>query len=621
MKAFPTILSLGFIFASWAALGAVPPGERIYRQHCAVCHEGGVAKAPERTMLEMLAPEAILRALEEGVMRVQGSALTPEERRLLAEHLAGASLGGTELAERLPRCPERPFDYNAPPEMVGWGVDLGNRRHFDRRFTRIDGGNIHRLQLAWVFPFPGAVRVRSQPAVAGGSLFVGSQDGTVYALDQNSGCIRWTFRASAEVRTGIVVEPWRAGEQADPLLFFGDLIGNVYALGAVSGDLRWRDRPDGHPSLTITAAPALYGGRLYVPLSSLEVTAAGDPHYPCCTFRGGVAVYDAHSGQRLAVLRTIEEEPKQVGRNPLGTPIYAPSGAPVWNTPAIDPKLRRFYFGTGENYSSPSTDTSDAILAYGVDDYRRLWVMQATRGDAWNISCETPERTNCPVEDGPDYDFGAAVIRTSLPDGREVLLAGQKSGEVFALDPRDGGVLWRRKLGRGGIQGGVHFGMAADGQVLYVPMSDFYGGPRWPGEGRPGMYAVDIASGEVLWFRRAEDRCAGREHCQPGFSAAVSAIDGAVVAGGMDGRLVAFARADGAVLWEFDALRTFPALGGFQARGGSFGGAAGPVFAGDMMYVPSGYGIYSHMPGNALLAFRLAGEGEEKEGGETSTTR
>jgi polyvinyl alcohol dehydrogenase (cytochrome) len=123
-----------------------------------------------------------------------------------------------------------------------------------------------------------------------------------------------------------------------------------------------------------------------------------------------------------------------------------------------------------------------------------------TAGDAWNMGCETEERINCPPEDGPDYDFGAATLLATTSEGRDLVLAGQKSGDVYALDPaRGGAIVWQKKLGRGGIQGGVHFGMALDGDVLYVPMSDFDGGPRWPGKALPGMYAVDIRNGDVLW--------------------------------------------------------------------------------------------------------------------------
>ncbi|MDO8860449.1 PQQ-binding-like beta-propeller repeat protein [Haliea sp. E1-2-M8] len=581
-------------------------GAALYQQYCASCHEGGVAKAPQYSLLEIMPPSSILRAMQGGVMQTQAAEMTAAEQQRVAEYLSGQTLAEADMQSEAPICSaERAqFDFGARPDTRGWGVNPGNHRFYDNEVAGVTAANIGELELKWAFAFPGALRARSQPAIAGGALYVGSQDGTVYALDRETGCIRWRFATVAEVRNGIVVADWAQGSSAPPLLYFGDLVGNVYALNAVTGELVWRDRPDDHPSLTLTASPALHGNRLYVPLSSLEVTAAADPGYACCTFRGGVAVYNAGTGEKLHTSYTIAEKPAVVGRNAVGTERIAPSGSPVWNTPALDPARGVMYVGTGENYSSPANNTSDAILALSLEDGSIVWSQQMTAGDAWNMGCETEERVNCPPEDGPDYDFGAATILATTSEGRDLVLAGQKSGEVFALDPDNGGeIVWRRKLGRGGIQGGVHFGMALEGDVLYVPMSDFDGGPRWPGEMFPGMYAVDIRTGEQLWFNRNANICDGREFCQPGLSAAASALEGAVIAGAMDGVLRAYDKRDGKVLWSFDSVREFRTTDGGTAHGGSFGGAAGPVFSDGMMFVNSGYGIYFHMPGNVLLAF------------------
>lgn len=598
----------------------VPAGESLYRQHCEQCHGGTVEKAPPISLLQIMSPGSILRAMEQGVMQSQAAGMSDAERRTLAEHLTGQALASGQTTPPAPLCegPHASFDFAAQPDTRGWGVTHDNRRYFDADITSLKAADLPGLSLRWAFAFPEAIRARSQPATAGGSLFVGSQNGTVYALDQETGCIRWTFSTVAEVRTAIVVAPWREDQEAHPLLYFGDLVGNIYAVDAVTGQQAWRDRPDDHPSLTLTAAPVLHGDRLYVPMSALEVTAAADPAYACCTFRGGVAAYDAKSGEKLWVGYTIDQPPRVVGKNAVGTDRIAPSGAPIWGTPTIDAKRGVMYVGTGENYSSPANDTSDAILALSLEDGRIVWRQQMTVGDAWNMGCETEEKINCPPENGPDYDFGAATILATTAAGRDIVLAGQKSGEVFGLDPDDRGkILWRQKLGRGGIQGGVHFGMAVDGDTLYVPMSDFDGGPRWPGEPKPGMYAVELGSGKVKWFTPAKDICAGREFCQPGISAPASAIPGAVVAGAMDGWLRAYDSESGRIIWAFDTAVPHETLGGGRATGGSIGGGAGPVFKGDMMFVNSGYGIYFHMPGNVLLAFgKPEGGGEQKAGGD-----
>jgi polyvinyl alcohol dehydrogenase (cytochrome) len=586
------LLSILCILAALPGWSSEPEadGAALYDTHCAQCHNGSVSKAPPLSLLQIMSASSVLRAIDSGVMQEQAAGMSQIEKRVLAEHLTGQSLDSSTTAQPAPTCTgdAAEFDYTAQPDARGWGVTAGNRRFFGSDQTSLDASDLPKLELKWAFAFPDAIRARSQPATAGGALFVGSQNGTVYALDQETGCIRWTFSTVAEVRTGIVAAPWEE-KGTPPLIFFGDLIGNVYAVNAVTGELAWRDRPDDHPSLTLTAAPVLHDGLLLVPMSALEVTAAADPAYACCTFRGGVAAYNSRTGKKLWTGYTIDEAPRVVGKNAVGTDRIAPSGAPIWNTPSIDAKRGVMYVGTGENYSSPANDTSDAIIALSLEDGRIVWSQQMTPKDAWNMGCETEEKINCPPEDGPDYDFGAATILATTSDGRDIVLAGQKSGEVFGLDPDNGGkVLWRRKLGRGGIQGGVH-----------VPMSDFYGGPRWPGEAKPGMFAVDIRTGKTLWYTATpDDVCNDREYCDPGLSAAASAIDGAVIGGAMDGHLRAYDSKSGKIIWDMDTAVSFDTLDGRQARGGSFGGGTGPVFKDDMLFVNSGYGIYFHMPGS-----------------------
>lgn len=593
------------LLLSAARTEAAEHGAALYETHCARCHNGATPRAPPKSLLAIMSSGAVLRALESGVMARYAAALSGAERRALVTHLTGRAPAPPGRSLAAPACAQaaRAAHTGSGPDVRGWGVDLDNRRHFDDTVTALSAATLADLELKWAFAYPDALRARSQPAVMGDTLFVGSQDGSVFALDKRTGCIRWRFQTVAEVRTGIVIGP-RDGPGERVLLYFGDLIGNLYALNAKDGTLVWRDRPDQHPSLTLTAAPALHDGVLYVPLSSLEVTEAADPDYACCTFQGGVAAYAAHSGRQLWKGRTIDKPPSPVGRNAAGTDRLAPSGAPVWNTPSIDAERGLLYVGTGENYSSPANAFSDAIVALRLDTGAIAWHRQMTAGDAWNMGCETAARINCPPEDGPDFDFGAATIIARDGEGRDVLLAGQKSGHVYALDlSRRGALRWRRKLGRGGIQGGVHFGMAVHGQTLYVPMSDFDGGPRWPGIARPGMFAVDITSGETLWYTAHADHCRGRAFCQPGISAAATSIPGAVLGGAMDGVLRAYAADTGEVVWAFDTAREFAATDGGAARGGSMGGASGAVPSGDMLFVNSGYGIYFHMPGAALLAF------------------
>ncbi len=595
-----------------AEAAATPPtGEQVYLERCAQCHEGGVPKAPHKMFLQMMATDAIHDALSTGIMQQQATGLSAAARVAVAEYLGGQSLADSQAKPEAQRCsgPAAKFDLNSPPAKAGWGMDRQNRRFVPAEIGGLAAADLPKLKLKWAFGYPKAQRARSQPLVALGAVYVGSQDGTVHALDFATGCTRWTFRASAEVRTAIQMDGWVAGTPAParPLLYFGDLMARVYAVDALTGQLVWKTKVDDHPNATVTAAPVLYDGRLYVPVSSLEVSSAGDPKYACCTFRGSIHALDAKTGATIWQSYTIPAAPSRTGTTSVGTAILGPSGAPIWNTPVLDTKRGVLYAGTGENYSSPADDRSDALLAFRLTDGKVLWARQKTSGDAWNVGCML-KNANCPKEEGPDVDFGAASILSTLPDGTDVLLAGQKSGDVYAVRPEDGSFVWHRKVGRGGIQGGVHFGMALDGNTLYVPISDMTGEEaegtnKNKGPPRAGMHALNATTGEVLWSTLADDRCHGLQYCEPGISAAVTAIPGAVIAGHMDGRLRAYEQATGKVLWETETRQPFTTVNGIAGMGGSMGGGAGPVVQQGHLLVNSGYGVYFHLPGNVLLVY------------------
>ncbi|MCU0976280.1 MAG: PQQ-binding-like beta-propeller repeat protein [Steroidobacteraceae bacterium] len=594
-----------------ADTAAPHPGAAVYTKACAECHEGGVARAPHKMFLQMMPTDGIVKALEQGVMQTQAAGLTPGERRAVAEYLTGHSLDEVIARTPPPSCegPRREFDLGRAPAKAGWGVTRENQRFIPADVAGLTAADLPKLELKWAFAFPGANRARSQPTVAMGAVFVGSQDGTVYALDKETGCVRWTFRASAEVRTPVIIEGWDAASPPDrPLAYFADFIARVYAVDARTGELVWVTKVDDHANATVTGAPVLLKDRLYVPISSLEVTSAADPKYACCTFRGAVASLDARSGATVWKTHTIDEPAREAGKTRIGTPILAPSGAPVWNSPSIDEQRGVLYVGTGENYSSPANDRSDALMAFELATGKLLWHRQKTEGDAWNVACMMKDNPNCPEEDGPDVDFGAGTIIARGAGGRDLLLAGQKSGDVYALDlAKRGEPVWHNKVGRGGIQGGIHFGMALDGQRLYVPISDMTSPEAevhlHDVPSKAGIYALDVATGKTLWSQPADNVCNGRQYCEAGISAAITAMPGAVLAGHMDGRLRAYEAETGKVLWEYDTTQDVTATDGSRAHGGSFGGGAGPIVQDGMLFAASGYGIYFHMPGNVLLAF------------------
>ncbi len=487
----------------------------------------------------------------------------------------------------------------------GWSIDPENSRSESAASAGLDRSQVSKLKLKWAFGFPGATSAFGQPSVAGGRLFVGSAGGAVYALDAQTGCTYWMFKAPQTVRTAISVAPYGTGHNA---IYFGDAQSTAYALDADTGALLWKTRVDEHPFSHITGSPMLFEERLYVPVSTgaEEFVAAGDPKYQCCTARGSLVALDAKNGERLWKTYTVPE-PKPIRVNSAGTQLMGPSGVSIWSAPTVDVQHKVLYVGTGNEHSGSETTNSDAVLAIDMESGKVLWSKQLTLADHWNVGCVLPGQVNCPEKPGEDTDIGSSPILVSLKDGKRLLLVGQKSGVMWALDPdAKGNVVWQMQLGKGGVLGGIMFGSAADGEKVYVPLSDFtLLGPTEGGDPKVGggLFALRIATGEKAWYAPPEKpKCTGTLGCTPAQMAAATLIPGAVFNGSMDGHLRAYDTTDGAVIWDFDTGRDFPTVNGVKAHGGSMS-ASGPVVSGGMLYVNSGYGALGGMPGNVLLAF------------------
>jgi polyvinyl alcohol dehydrogenase (cytochrome) len=603
-------------------------GAALYRQRCAVCHEGGASdRAPDRTILQYMPPASIARTLETGVMREMAGSLSPAERDAIAAFLtAGAPRAKSDPAPRPPvgLCPASPKSFSVEPgvpQWNGWSPDFSNHRFQPAAMAGITAADVPRLKLKWAFGFEGDSLAFSQPTVAAGTLFVGSQQGKVFSLDASTGCLRWSFQAETAVRTAVTIGPLSGKQPANYAVFFGDQRGGVYAVDAATGRLLWRVQADSHPQTRITGSPQFFRGRVYVPVSSAEEVASIDPHYECCRFRGSVVALDAETGAQLWKTYLVDEAPHPTTKSALGTQFLGPSGVAIWSAPTLDPEHKVLYVGTGNNYSDPAVTTSDAILALDMDTGKILWSRQLTPEDAYNSSCRTTME-NCPKSKGPDFDFGSSPILVALPGGHRALVAGQKSGVVYGLDPDNAGrVLWQARVGEGGVNGGVQWGSAADENNAYVALSDVtrtrheatINGQKMvtrtldPSKGG-GLFALRLATGEKVWQTLpSKSACQDRPNCSPAQSSALTAIPGAVFSGAMDGHLRAYSTADGHIVWDFDAVRDFTTVNGVSGRGGAFDGP-GPAIVGGILYVNSGYGRFGAMPGNVLLAFSVDGK-------------
>ncbi len=572
-----------------------PDGAAIFARDCVTCHNGAANnRAPAPDVLRQRSPEAILSALTAGGMRPQGGRLTGAERRAVAEYLGGRSLGGDITGATVGRCTNlSPIDV-APntPAWRGWSPSSANTRFQTEAQAGLTIKDLPRLTLKWAFGFPDATSAWSQPTVAGGRLFVGSQNGTVYSLDAKSGCIAWTFTAQTGVRTALVF-----GERAGRgyAVYFGDTGANVYALDAATGARLWTRRVDDHPFARITGSPTLDRGRLYVPVSSIEETAASQPGYQCCTFRGSVAALDTATGDIVWKLYTVGEA-KPIGKNAAGTTVLAPAGVGVWASPTVDRKRDVVYVVTGNTYAGTAAEPlTDSLLALEPKTGAIKWSKQFTSGDVFGCRAGSP---NCLEKAGPDFDFGTPALLVTTRAGHDLLLLGQKSGIAYAVDPdKQGEVVWQYRAGEGSIWGGIQWGMSVDDSRVYIPVSDI----RLPKPG--GLHAVDLVTGERVWYRPpAELKCKPSATCNAALISAPTLISGALFAGANDGGLRAYSAKDGEVIWEFDTNREFATINNVKATGGSIQGP-GPTIAGGMIYVNAGYGDHMGHAGNVLLAF------------------
>jgi polyvinyl alcohol dehydrogenase (cytochrome) len=594
----PTLVLLTTVAALHCA--AAVTGEAVYQKRCAACHDHATDSTPPRDTLKQLSVARILRTLDFGVMLNVANTMDREEREAVAKYL-GVERPDAPLPPQA-YCTDRTVNIGASPSPAwnGWGPDLSNTRY--TATSGISLNQVSKLKLKWAYAFEGDITAFGAPTVLGSTLFIGSAGGAVQALSTDTGCVRWIYHASGPVRSALVAVP----NGKTHVLVFTDLIGWAYGVEAESGKLLWKKKPEQHESTRLTGTAAVHDGVVFIPAASWEETRSGNPDYPCCTFRGSVTALRAKDGTEVWKTYTIRENPKELEKGEATVGKFGPSGAGVWGSPTLDAKRGLLYITTGDNYSTPATDLSDAVLALEIKTGRIVWSRQITPGDIFGGACTG---AGCP---GPDYDFGSSVLIEKLPNGHEVLLAGQKSGVVYALDPdRKGTILWQTRVGKGGTNGGVQWGMASDGQQVYAAVSDLarkvapgtviqVGLPPDPTQGG-GLTALRISNGEKVWYA-APQPCGSTPKCSPAQPAAVTAIPGVVFSGSDDGHLRAYATEDGKVLWDFDTVREYQTSNGVRGKGGSMDGA-GPVLVGGMLFVNSGYARNGGIAGNVLLAF------------------
>jgi polyvinyl alcohol dehydrogenase (cytochrome) len=491
------------------------------------------------------------------------------------------------------RCPDR-----AEPVAIGsvqwngWGKDLDNTRYQPEPAIR--ASDVEKLAPKWSYGYQGGTEF-GQPTIVDGRLFVAGSAGRVYALDAKTGCTYWTFDAPTGSRTAVVIGELGVSKRAQlpkklkrtlahldvikapSAAFFGDDNGNVYALDAQKGTLLWKTQAEAHPTARIIGAPLLYSDRLYVTVASTEDKLAATPGYSCCTFRGSVVALDISTGRVLWKTYTVLEEPQPTRKTSTGVQESAPAGAAIFSSPTIDPKRNVLYVTTGASTTSLEQSLTDAVAAFNLRDGKLRWVKQLSRTGELPLS-----------------NFTAAPVLRTLGTGNDVLLAAQKSGVVYGLDPDHGGeIYWQTRtpaVSAGGTSasGGIAWGIAVDYKSVYAANT------------AGTLSALDLKTGVPRWQTPApQPACAAAAaECSHGQSQAVSLMPGAAFSGSLDGHLRAYSTINGKVLWDFDTAKSYQTLNGVTAAGGPLdhGGAA---IVNGIVYINSG---------NALLAFSVDGK-------------
>ena len=621
-------------------------GLATFQARCTLCHANSVSerkgvrgaeRAQTTDVIRQMPPERIYQALTAGSMQAYAKDLSDVAKVRLAEFMSSRPMGSTGAggAAAMPnQCKANPpmTDPGKNPAWNGWGNDLANTRFQPAAAARLTAAQVPQLKLKWAFGYPAGMSSNIQPTILAGRLFVGSDNGYVYSLDANSGCVYWSFETGSAIRNSPAVGPITSpvisvpntgatargavptARGAAPIagsaaavpstpryaVFVGDTHANVYALDAQTGKLLWKIRADSHFVAEITAAIKYYNGTLFVPVSSSEASGSGSPGYSCCTARGSIVALDANTGKQTWKAWVVPEEPRSYKTMANGVMLYRPAGGAVSSSPTIDPVRNAIYFGTGHATTAPAPLTTDGILALDINTGTMLWSYQATANDVSMGGCSGTERSDaCPTPMGPDFDITNSPLLITLPGGKRALLGGTKSADLFALDPDNKGALLYRVNAAGGpinvtgraARGSIAWGGATDGQQVYY------------GAAAAGLVALKPGDGEIAWSFLGPSVIAGGRGA--GLGAAPTAIPGVVFQGATDGRLFAVSSADGKLLWQFNTAQEFTTINKVMARGGAIA-SSGAVIVDGMVYVGSGYAVTNGATaGNVLLAFGI----------------
>jgi polyvinyl alcohol dehydrogenase (cytochrome) len=625
---------------TWGSAQAQPAassGQQVYETRCKACHDGGNPRAPSRADLGQRAPGDIVTALTSGIMAPMAQGLSDGDKQAVAAYLTAAAApaegaapparaaraNGAEMPQVAvkgpsvpdPMCATNPPISATPGDWASTGIDDRSSR-FQRK-PGLTAADLPRLKVKWSFAMTGG----GQPTVVGDWLFVTNRSGKFYALDAHTGCVHWSVNDLVSRTTPMVIKSPISPSGWLTVVGQNDRI--VRAFDAQNGKELWKSAQlESHPISVLTGSPVIAGDRLLVPISSIEEAAAMSKSYSCCTFRGSIAGLDLKTGKLLWKTSMIPEPSKVIREKDTGVKVQGPAGAAIWAAPSVDKKRGLVYVVTGDSYTDVDTIGPDAVVALDIKTGAIKWRRQVTEKDNFVMGCgPTSASGNCPTPLGPDYDFGATPILMTLKGGKQVLVAGQKSGIVYGLNPDTGALLWKTTVGAGSALGGVEWGIAADDEKVYVPISDLgrLFSPAEAAKAKPGLNALDPATGAVVWSTPAPNapcvyasdkgkpsRCVRSQSTPP------AVIPGLVFQGALDGWFRAYDAKTGKILWEDSTTsRTYDTVNGIKGQPGGGMDGMGPTIANGMIFVTSGNNGAARVGSNGvnvLLAYSVDGK-------------
>jgi alcohol dehydrogenase (cytochrome c) len=315
---------------------------------------------------------------------------------------------------------------NSSREPQNWLTYSGN--NMGQRYsplTQITPQNVQNLELAWLWQARSVEKFEATSIALDGVLYTVQAPNDIVALDAATGRPRWTFlyrnlpegrNCCGQVNRGLAI----LGET----LFMGTLDAHIVAVDAKSGTLLWKTKvADASQRYAITHAPLVIKDKVLVG------TAGGDGGAP-----GIIAAFDAKTGTEVWRFHTIPQ-PGEPGNDTWSGDSWKKGGAAVWNTGAYDPELNLTYWGTGN--PAPDWDGrerlgdnlySDCVVALDADTGKLKWYYQFTPHDEMDY-----DATQVPVLADMNWPDKSGQIRP-----RKVMLWANRNGLMYVLDRTSG---------------------------------------------------------------------------------------------------------------------------------------------------------------------------------------